>query len=121
MKFRLSKLSTDVTTQRFWRDNNARFTRDLHSWQQQHEGQEVASEDPPFSADNKALAKRDHDRELIAGLSSESDFYATWLRANAKRNRAYNILVWRQAFDQVRQGARVSVLQAWLSLLRRIN
>lgn len=122
MKLRLSKLTTDSTTQRFWRDNNLRFTRDLAAWQKSTGGQEAtdgALQSAP-KTDDKSKALSAVPSEL-AGLSSESDFYSTWLRANATRNKAYNVLVWKQAFDQVRLAARVSLWRSWLKVLRKLE
>lgn len=112
MKLRLSKLTTDTTTQRFWRDNNTRFSRDMQAWSQSN-----LSNSAKEAVEENALVKVPKTEEISAP-SSESDFYATWLKANAKRNKAYNVLVWKQAFDQVRLGAQVSIWSSWLKLLR---
>ncbi|PWN31485.1 uncharacterized protein FA14DRAFT_94586 [Meira miltonrushii] len=125
MKLRLSKLTTDSTTQRFWRDNNTRFSRDMQAWAQNNNNdQDVRnlSNSIKESSGNNALVKAPKIEEnLITAPSSESDFYATWLKANAKRNKAYNVLVWKQAFDQVRLGAQVSIWTYWLKVLRKLE
>lgn len=125
MKLRLSKLTTDTTTQRFWRDNNTRFSRDMQAWAQNNKSdQSVKRLSDPIqeSVGDNALVKAPKiESDLITAPSSESDFYATWLKANAKRNKAYNVLVWKQAFDQVRLGAQVSIWTYWLKILRKLE
>lgn len=133
MRLRLAKLGTDATTQRFWRDNNIRFSRDLESWRRRKgliEGAETESANRPVQ--NRQAQAQDTSQSAVtsdtASLplsplepSSESDFYATWLQANSRRNRAYNILVWKQAWEQVRLSARVSALRTWLRVARRLE
>lgn len=109
LQLRLAKLSTDSTTQRFWRDNNQRFSRDLESWRLSNHASSAEAMDKsvmPVGANEP---------------SSESDFYATWLRANSKRNKAYNVLVWKQAWNQVHLGVRVAMYRTWLRILRHLE
>ena len=120
MKLRLSKLTTDSTTQRFWRDNNIRFSRDMQAWAQNNKHDQKASIEKAVG-NNASIKIPKAENNLITAPSSESDFYATWLKANAKRNKAYNVLVWKQAFDQIKLGARVSIWSSWLKILRTLE
>lgn len=128
MKLRVSKLGTDNITQRFWKDNNSRFTRDLESWREQSQRRISALPDGVLGVGNEAIANistittttsvANKSIEAANELSrDESAFYANWLQANGRRNRAYNVLVWRQAWDQVRLDAKVVLLRNWLKAL----
>lgn len=124
MKLRVSKLGVDNITQRFWRDNNIRFTRDLESWREHSHRRfaalpaSVANEAAPGSDSDSRAALTKTSKEAADELANdESAFYANWLRANGRRNRAYNVLVWKQTWEQVRLGARVALLRNWLATL----
>lgn len=122
LKFRLNKLTIDSTTQRFWRDNNSRFNRDMKAWidanlQEGSSHHLIKSNNRGNSSEKLPTMEGD----LNSMSSCESDFYATWLKANAKRNKAYNVLVWKQAFNQIRLGAQVKLWTSWFGLLRRLE
>ncbi|UZJ56689.1 hypothetical protein CBS101457_006009 [Exobasidium rhododendri] len=134
MKLRLSKLTNDTITQRFWRDNNIRFTRDLGHWKEESHrrvaalpegvtGEDMGREDMHRSSNGDANAgQSSKSTEAAAEMSKdESAFYANWLQANGRRNRAYNVLVWKQAWQQVRLGARVTYLRNKLKALQSVQ
>jgi hypothetical protein len=119
MKLRVSKIGVDNITQRFWKDNNIRFSRDLESWREESHRRVAAlpeGVDTVSQSGSAALVKKSNEaaEELT---KDESAFYANWLRANGRRNRAYNVLVWRQTWEQIRLGVRVALLRNWLGLL----
>ena len=124
MKLRVGKMSTDTITHRFWRDNNLRFTRDLQSWREDSQRRIAAlpdgvmSEAALDSATQQSVVQTAVEEEMSR---DESAFYANWLRANGRRNRSYNVLVWKQAWEQVSLGARVALLRAWLRTLQRMQ
>lgn len=123
LRLRIGKMGTDNITQRFWRDNNLRFNRDLDSWREESQRRISAlPEGVTSSSDSATRVVVNHADDSAKEMSKdESIFYANWLRANAKRNRSYNVLVWKQAWEQVRLGARVSILRQWLRLLQRLQ
>jgi hypothetical protein len=126
MKLRVSKMSTDTITQRFWKDNNLRFNRDLDNWREESHRRVAALPDGVMNEENAvaatgSTATSTSTRSLEAAeemSKDESAFYANWLQANGKRNRSYNVLVWKQAWEQVRLGARVAYLRNWFTMLQ---
>ncbi|PWN90723.1 hypothetical protein FA10DRAFT_122167 [Acaromyces ingoldii] len=115
LQLRLARMSGDGLTQRFWRDNNLRFGKDLDEARTRGgEGARALPVPTSSTGEEQALELADAKKK---GLESvDSSFYAQWLDANGPRHRAYNVLVWKQAALEVKLGARV----AWLQFLLRI-
>ena len=104
-KLRMAR--ADNFNQRFWQDNNARFIQALSEFRSRTPSSKaVATLASGTSADAK-------ESELDLDSDSLATFYSAWLKANAKRHRAYNRQLWHQTFQDLAPAARYQGLRAW--------
>ncbi|KAE8240556.1 hypothetical protein A4X13_0g7733 [Tilletia indica] len=101
LAYRLRSSRANAFDQRFWADNNVRFTRDLSQFQQ-------AGHTATSGSVNAVGGEEGSD---------DAQFYKAWLSANADRHRAYNRALVRRTFADLAPEARWKVLVGWVRVV----
>lgn len=136
MQSALRRVHSDAFHQRFWRDNNARYERDMYLFQtnppvppaQLAQQKTLALEDAPAPSSVpagetpvRAEASASASPSEIGSAAPQrpplpmSDFYQAWLGANTERHRAYN----RALLTDLITGLRPAWNYAWLRIWTR--
>lgn len=144
MQDRLRRVHSDAFHQRFWRDNNARFERDLHNFQvnppvpqAQLSHQEVpaiessTSDSVPPPADSQVASPLEHQQVVSgSGVSASPDkrpvqplsvFYEAWLGANTTRHRAYNRALLQDLLSNLRPAWDYAWLRIWARSVKQLE
>lgn len=90
----LLRSRSDKFSQRFWSDNNRRYTAALDAYRKQHQPEGTGT-----GGDEAVLL---------------APFYSAWLDANAKRYRAYNERLWRMTRADLGPAIRYEGMRRWV-------